>query len=29
MPQQPRPVVPAPRKKKLGTKQLRRGVLPR
>jgi hypothetical protein len=29
MPQQPRPVVQQPRKKKLGPKQLKRGTLPR
>ena len=29
VPQQPKQVVQQPRKKKLGTKQLKRGVLPR
>jgi hypothetical protein len=29
MPQQPRQVIQSPRKTKLGTKQLKRGVLPR
>jgi hypothetical protein len=29
MPQQPRPTVLQPRRKKLGTKQVKRGALPR
>jgi hypothetical protein len=29
MPQQPKPAVQQPRKKKLATKQIKRGVLPR